>query len=346
MNSIEKTVWKRFGIEIDSTASGWQTELPNRLSKDQLMDVVRTMSHMPELWRPALGRLLEHDLDESDLTSLLFPVGHENVAEVVRRLLDMSPTPDQLSDAILVSRDADAKRRAARRILEQDVSNSALQVLIVNVDDEALVWDAVRRWNPSDPHGDLAYVLRYSKNERVSEHFMDLLLGDGSCTTTNLAYVMSFSGLQSIKDRAAATLIRMDPNLDELSYIVNKCSIESIYVEACERILALKALDPFHLLGILEKHPSREVRNDIACRFLKYKPNSRRFKMLGADTAYSHILCHCDDASLCDAAWERLTGIERVGRWTFEFVAQKATFETYRREAQKRLDSAADDGVS
>ncbi len=209
-----------------------ERRMTNPLPKDELMQIVRTRSHVPEVWRPALDELLEHELDESDLTTLLYFVGHENVGEVIRRLLDLSPTADQLSDAVLFTRDRETKRRVARRLLDGDAPNSALKIVLTDIDDDALVWEAAGRWDDGDPTEYLTYVLRYSKDERVAAHFWEKLLRYEPCTTTNIAYVMCFTELQSIKDRPAETLTRRDPNLVELAYSATKCSYESIVVEA------------------------------------------------------------------------------------------------------------------
>lgn len=301
------------------------------------MDVVRTRGHMPEVWRPAFDELLAQDLDESDLTTLLYFAGHENVGEVIRRLLDLNPTADQLSDAVLFTRDEETKRRVSRRILDGDAPNSALKIVLTDVDDDALVEEAMGRWDESDPVDYLTYVLRYSTNERVTAHFWEMLLTCEWRTSGNVSYVMNFTELQSLKDRAAEALMGMDPTLDHLSYVAVKCSVESIVVEACDQLLARKATDSFHLLSVVEKHPSQEVRNDVARRLLKYKPTSPKLKKFGADTVYARILCHSDDPAICDDAWTKMVETGVFSEYQFQLVAERATFEVHRRAAQKVL---------
>lgn len=342
MSYIATTVWKRFGVKIDCTADGWQTDLMTRLSSEQLREFLPLLGHEPELIRLAGEQLLALDPTEDQLVSLVHAFGCiENRNEAARRLLEMNPTPEQLGDVLLFSRVPETKRRAAELILRADAPNAALESVILHSDDDALVGEATRKWDEADPNGDVVSLLRYCTNDAVAVHFWDLFIRREETTTTNVTYVMCFSEVQAIKDRAAEALMDREPNLDELSYVVNQCSIDAVIVEATDRLLARKAADSFHLLGIVEKHPSREMRNRIAERLLGYKPKSRWHKKLGAETSYAHILCHCDDAAICETAWRLLSEYERFSESTFEFVAESATLDVYRRAARERLDRAA-----
>ncbi len=342
MSYVERTLRELFGVRIDCAADGWQTELTTRLSKEQLLELLPKVDYDPALSGIVGARVLALDPDEADLVRLVYNFGcRENRDEAARRLLDMAPTPEQLGDVLLFSRVPETKWRAAELILRAKPSNTALTSVILNSDDEALVAEAVRMWDEIDPLDEIVHVLRYCKNEAIALHFWEPFVRRESTTTTNITYVMCFSEVQAIKDRAAETLLSRELDLDQLGYIVNKCSIDAAIVEATDRLLARKAKDSFHLLGVVEKHPSKAVRNEIARQLLGYKPKSRWHKTLGADTSYAHILCHCDDEAICETAWRMLSEYERFSESTFGFVAEGATLDVYRRLARERLDSIA-----
>lgn len=332
---LEKKLRQELGRKVDTAVPGWDTTLLAQLTKEQLLQFLALVRHYDELLPQTLTRLLELPLNASELLKVALAAGPELRLQAARRMLEQEATAEELADLILFCKDPDFRRRAAVQLLARNPNNLQLAQVILNVPEAKLVATAVARWDRQAPQHDLVHVLRYNQDAAIAQVFWEMLLASPEHTPTNISYVMNFTEVQAIRNQAAALLLE-DPHLDldRLSYVANKCTLAPLRLRACERILALKATNTAHLLSVIEHHPSLEVRTRVALDVLRLKPTSKHFKQLGADTIYAHMLCHCTDAAVCEAAWEKFRAIEPVVETFLELIAQKGTSAKIRQAAK------------
>jgi len=327
--SLLKKVKKHLGISIKESAN-WQQNLIDSLSKEQLLLILEHIRYPEDLEVLASEKLLAMQVDKAVLLSILRSSSKNIRARASEKLFELELSPEDLKDILFASPKTPLGDRAIEKMLKlPDAKASFLISASLFTHKETLSKKIIKLLLLMELNiDDFTHIFKsYHYREKAYLPFLDAFLErflQNTYDASNLSHILVFCHYQKVRDAVGHLLLKLDPNMDRLGYIVSYSSLEEDLLEASQILLDQKASDSLQLAAIVTKCPNTDFKIQAATLLLRRKRDS---------SVYRDIVCYCPSEALCWKAWEKFTQLKRPYSLDAEFISKNALDEGIRTEA-------------
>jgi hypothetical protein len=313
-----KQIKKHLGLSIKEEPN-WEEKLMNTLSKEQLFVILQNIRY-PEYFEVlASQKLFTKELNSNELSLLLKSSSKELRIEVAQKLLKMNPSTDELEDIFLSNTRTAIGDEAIEKMLEKsDSKTSRLITASLFSYNPQVAQKVIEKLLKSDLSiDDYSHIFAsYTYDEKVYLPFLEIFWGKFKKIPSqerDISYILVFCKYQKIRNEAGSLLLALNPNIDNLGYIVSYSNVESDILEASKRILEQNTKDTLPLIDIVCKATIEDYRTEATKRLLKRKQDS---------SVYRDILCFCPDKDLRLKAWDKLIKMKQIYEPDLNYIHQ------------------------